>query len=274
MVKCPADGMTIKSRDSNNQRIAALEEKVAEQSKTIAALQRQLQSLSAILASAAQCIAEPILVEEVTTTVATEETNGIQTTDRLERQEELVEEEVAPVISPVKKETPPPVQYNYKNLLQEHVVKQGWTLPTYQTSKCAGGFSSIITVNENSYTSKTMKSKVLAEKSAACVLLQALNVIDENGVPVADGDPKRNAGVSKYSWCKNQLQEYFAKCGLKYPSYTITPVGGKGFTAEVSHEKFPEKVLGPLACSKRIAEQMVAHKAISVWKIIEDSSDS
>ena len=35
-------------------------------------------------------------------------------------------------------------------------------------------------MNENSYTSKTMKSKVLAEKSAACVLLQALNVIDEN----------------------------------------------------------------------------------------------
>ena len=28
MVKCPVDGMTIKSRDSNNQRIAALEEKV------------------------------------------------------------------------------------------------------------------------------------------------------------------------------------------------------------------------------------------------------
>ena len=28
MVKCPADGMTIKSRDNNSQRIAALEEKV------------------------------------------------------------------------------------------------------------------------------------------------------------------------------------------------------------------------------------------------------
>ena len=55
--------------------------------------------------------------------------------------EEVTEEEAAP---PVKKETPPPVQYNYKNLLQEHVVKQGWTLPTYQTSKCVGGFSSVV----------------------------------------------------------------------------------------------------------------------------------
>ena len=58
------------------------------------------------------------------------------------------------------------------------------------------------------------------------------------------------------------------------PSWIVDIVTGKGFTAEVSHEKFPEKVLGPLACSKRIAEQMAAHKAISVWKIIEDSSDS
>ncbi|KAL5267918.1 hypothetical protein ACHWQZ_G004836 [Mnemiopsis leidyi] len=268
MVKCPTDGMTIKNRDSNNQRIAALEEKVDEQAKTIALLQQQLQSLSVILASAAQSIAKPVSVEEESSAV--EITNG-SCTDRPDKDEPVVEE---PTPAATKKETPLPVQYNYKNLLQEHVVKQGWTLPTYQTEKCSGGFASVITVNEQSYTSKTMKSKVLAEKSAACVFLQALNVIDENGVPVSDGDPKRNAGISKYSWCKNQLQEYFAKCGLKYPSYTITSVGGKGFTAEVSHEKFPEKVLGPLACSKRIAEQMAAHKAISVWRILEDSSDS
>ena len=58
--------------------------------------------------------------------------------------EEPVEEEAAPPLGAAKKETP--VQYNYKNLLQEHVVKQGWTLPTYQTNKCTGGFSSVVSI--------------------------------------------------------------------------------------------------------------------------------
>ena len=44
---------------------------------------------------------------------------------------------------------------------------------------------------------------------------------------------------------------------------------GKGFIAEVVHDRFEEKVEGAVGISKRIAEQMAAHKAISVWKIVE-----
>ena len=54
-----------------------LSPQVAEQAKTISALQQQLRCLSVILASAAQSIAEPVPVEEENSAV--EITNGLCT---------------------------------------------------------------------------------------------------------------------------------------------------------------------------------------------------
>lgn len=253
MVRCPGDAMTPKNKESNNQRILMLEEKVSNQAETIEQLQKQLHELTSWLRMAP--------MPEIQASEHSEDTNSNGHSTSEEGLEEVKKDTAVQVA--------PPVQYNYKNLLQEHCVKQGWEFPTYSTTKSIGGFCSVITLNDDNHTSKTMKSKVLAEKSAACVLLQSLNVIDDQGVPVADGDPRKNSGVSKYSWCKNQLQEYFAKCGQPYPTYNIMSAAGKGFIAEVVHDRFEEKVEGAVGISKRIAEQMAAHKAISVWKIVE-----
>lgn len=254
----------MKNKETNNQRIAALEEKVTEQAKTIEELQQQLQALSTVFTNVNILFANAAHHLAVSPSKSNEDSQNSS---------EKIDVEECKVNEKKKESSIPPLQYNYKNLLQEHCVKQGWNFPTYETNRCPGGFRSEVNLNDENCTSDIMKSKVLAEKSGACLLLKQLNVIDSNGIPISEGESGRvsSTGVSKYSWCKNQLQEYFAKYGLTYPIYNILPVQGpgKGFTAEVSHDKYPEKVMGPVGCSKRIAEQMAAHKAISVWKILD-----
>ena len=37
----------------------------------------------------------------------------------------------------------------------------------------------------------------------------------------------KDAKLNKYSWCKNQLQEYLAKKGAPYPTYNIKQTQGE-----------------------------------------------
>ena len=43
----------------------------------------------------------------------------------------------------------------------------------------------------------------------------------------AEAQDAKDAKLNKYSWCKNQLQEYLAKKGAPYPTYNIKQTQGE-----------------------------------------------
>ena len=71
---------------------------------------------------------------------------------------------------------------SYKNLLQEHVQKQGLTLPHYETERVEEGFKSTVKVHRHgneslTFTSSPQPVKKGAEQEAAKAACLELNLI-------------------------------------------------------------------------------------------------